>query len=126
MDDVTNFSILLCSYNFSFIEFPVYHSLGPDRSPKIIETSTRIALYFTSFIYISTALLAIYLFGSGILPNCLENVANEGFSFQSVFIRVPFAVVVACHVPYIFFYGKEGVCIIVDEFMNQSTSRQLE
>lgn len=118
MDDVTNFAILLCSYNFSFIEFPVYYSLGPDRSPKIIESSTRIALFFTSGIYISTALLAIYLFGSGIKPNCLENVADEGISFQSVFIRVPFAVVVACHVPYIFFFGKEGICIIVDELLN--------
>lgn len=41
-------------------------------------------------------------------------------------MRVAFAVVVACHVPYIFFYGKEACCIVVDELMNGSTSAQLQ
>lgn len=31
--ETKTFSILLCAYNFSFIEFPLYHSLGKKRTP---------------------------------------------------------------------------------------------
>lgn len=30
--EITSFSILLCAYNYSFIEFPLYHALGPSRT----------------------------------------------------------------------------------------------
>lgn len=113
--EITSFSILLCAYNFSFIEFPLYHSLGPDRTPKKLLDATFVALSETIVIYVSTGLLVIYLFGSGVDPNCLVNIANEGGNVLSYLNRIFFAIVIACHVPYVFFYGKEGICIVIDE-----------
>jgi hypothetical protein len=124
---VTTFSILLVSYNFSFIEFPLYHSLGTNRTPKKLLDATSLAVAMTFVIYCSTGLLAIYLFGSGLQSNCLDNIAEEGIdNFLSVIVRIAFAVVVACHVPYIFFYGKEACAIVIDELLNGSTSAQLQ
>lgn len=124
--EITTFSILLCSYNFSFIEFPLYHSLGPNRTPDKLLSATALALSFTSLIYISTGLLAIYLFGSELSSNTLDNICDEGTNFLSMAVRIAFAFVVACHVPYVFLYGKEGCCIIADELIQNSTSASLK
>jgi len=125
LEEITTFSILLCSYNFSFIEFPLYHSLGPGRTPDKLLSATSLALTFTIVIYVTTGLLGIYLFGSAINSNCLVNISDEGNNFFSMAVRIAFAFVVACHVPYVFFYGKEGCCIVWDEIANKSTSGQL-
>ena len=84
--------------------------------------ATLLALVLTFIIYVSTGLLAVYLFGSSISSNCLNNIGAEGPNFLSFLTRFAFAVVVACHVPYIFFYGKEACCIVADELLNKSTS----
>lgn len=81
-----------------------------------------LANFFTFVIYVSTGILTIYLFGSSIKSNVLVNIADEGGNVLSYLNRIFFAVVIACHVPYVFFYGKEGICIVVDELQNQSTS----
>jgi hypothetical protein len=37
-----------------------------------------------------------------------------------------FAIILACHIPYLFFSGKEALLIIFDEIMRKSISKQLE
>ena len=56
----------------------------------------------------------------------LVNIAAEPLNWLSVIVRVAFAIVLACHIPYVFFYGKQGLLILIDEMAHNSTSEQLK
>ena len=40
-------------------------------------------------------------------------------------IQIAFIIVLFCHIPFIFFAGKEGLCIIIDEILRKSISNVL-
>jgi len=73
------------------------------------------ALSFT--IYVSLGILSIYIFGSALKANVMTNVDEEKNVYSYV-IRIAFLVVLACHIPYVFFPTKESFLIIVDEAQN--------
>ena len=70
-------------------------------------------------------LFAVYLFGSTVSSNVLDNIDAETPTLGSYLIRSSFLILLACHVPYVFFLGKEGACIVVDEVMTGSMSKSL-
>jgi len=80
---------------------------------------------FVFILYTSVGLLSVYMFGSGVDSNVLDNV-NEESNTSSYIIRFMFLIVLACHIPYIFYFGKEGLLIFVDECMKRSMSKELD
>lgn len=74
-------------------------------------------------IYISCGILSIYLFGPSLNSNVLENISAEDGNILSLIVRIAFSIVLACHIPYVFFYGKEAFCIVIDEVINSSMSK---
>ena len=70
-------------------------------------------------------IVSIYMFGSTLKTNVLGNVGLMT-SGASYIIRVSFSIVLACHIPFIFFSGKESLLIIIDELRNRTMSAALE
>lgn len=72
--------------------------------------------------YIVVAILGLFLFGSTIRDNLLLNVATETAGWDTYLLRSLFAVIMACHIPFIFFYGKESILLMIDEIHRSSIS----
>ena len=78
-------------------------------------------------IYITFSMLAIYIFGSSLEPDVMQNVGGIiNHEVISAILRVAFAVVIVCHIPYIFFSCKEAFLIILDEYDQQTVSKELD
>jgi hypothetical protein len=83
------------------------------------------ALTFSFFLYVCLGILSIYVFGSGISSNLLTNVNSET-NLTSYIIRIAFMIVLACHIPYIFYFTKESLLIMIDETRRGSMTQALE
>lgn len=45
--------------------------------------------------------------------------------WEAVIVQISFMVVLTCHIPFIFFSGKEALCICIDELDRKSISSAL-
>ena len=93
------------------------------------------ACLIVTILYIFMSSICIYSFGSGIKEHSsiLDNLGDEcspddpeQCPFESKLLRAMFLVVLSCHIPFIFFSGKEGLLIIIDEIDRKSISKALE
>ena len=94
--------------------FPTYKALGENKSNKTGLQAIMISQILTFLINVSLGILCIYTFGSSLDASILDNVDTEKNAYSYI-IRVAFSVVLACHIPYIFYPTKEACLIIVDE-----------
>jgi amino acid permease len=84
------------------------------------------SIFLTMSIYIILSIVSIYMFGSLIKSDVLDNVDKEKGHWESYILRVAFLVVIGCHIPFIFFSGKECFLTIIDELLKRSVSKSLE
>ncbi len=76
-------------------------------------------------VYVTLAMIFLCIFGGSINESVLKNVDQET-NFESYIVRVSFLMILACHIPYIFYSGKESLCILVDEIMRGNMTKALE
>ena len=106
----------MTAYSFQFNLFPILQSMkSRARSEGLF--SIVVALVLSMVIYISLSILSIYTFGSRLDADVINNVSNEiNHKWESTTLRVAFAIVIVCHILYLFFSGKEAMLILIDEW----------
>lgn len=94
------------------------------------QKSFGVATLIVGSLYVILAVISIFMFGSAVESSVLGNVgdecSDENCPVESVVLRILFLIVIACHIPFIFFSGKEGVLIIIDEISRESISAALD
>ena len=87
-----------------------------------------------TFLYITLSVISLYTFGSSIgngdTSTILHNLGKEcsdcsSCPWESTVLRFMFLVVLACHIPFAFFSGKESLLIVIDEIDRKSISKAL-
>lgn len=87
--------------------------------------ASGLGLIMSYSLYAAMGILAIYVFGTGISTSVMDNIDIES-SWSSYVIRLSFMVVLGCHIPYIFFAGKESLLLTIDEIRRSSMSQALD
>ena len=125
MELITGFNIIVLAYAYHMNLFPTYNSLGQRKSQRNAMKAIGYGSVLSFIIYVSLGILSIYIFGSELKSSVLKNVDKEK-NLYSYVIRIAFLVVLACHIPYIFFVYKESFLIIYDEAKNHSMTKALQ
>ena len=79
-------------------------------------------------LYFSLAIACIFMFGSSIQESVLINIGQPfqgSVTIGSYVCQGLFLVILACHIPYLYYSGKESLLIIIDEIMRKSISMTL-
>mmetsp|Transcript_38540 Transcript_38540/g.58667 ORF Transcript_38540/g.58667 Transcript_38540/m.58667 type:complete len:136 (-) Transcript_38540:570-977(-) len=88
------------------------------------------ATVIVAFFFALLSFVGVYMFGSTVEGSILDNVASQCVGDYcptiSVVLRFIFMVVLACHIPFVFFFGKEAMLIIIDELDRKTISKALE
>ena len=70
---------------------------------------------------------AVYEFGTKIKTNILETVGTtRTHSNTTMVIEVAYLIGFVCHIPYVFFSGKESFLIMFDEIFTRRLSESIE
>lgn len=75
-------------------------------------------------IYLVISFSAIYMFGSNLKGSFLDNMSDNHMWVSDV-LSVSFLIIVGCHIPYIFFAGKESFLVMLDEIHRKQISKVL-
>ena len=111
--------------------FPIFSELRTKTNEEYQKVSVR-ALPLTGTIYFAVGIICAMMFGSTLESSVLLNIGearhanNPDKSFWEAYIcQISFMCVLMCHIPFIFFSGKEALLTVVDEIQRKSISNAL-
>jgi amino acid permease len=124
------FGTIFVAFGYQQNAFPIFESLKNKTIPEYQKGSV-IGLTFCVTIYIGVAICGLLLFGDTLQSSVLINFGeirtpNGKPEWMSAIIQAAFIILLMCHIPFIFFAGKEALLIMVDELDRASISDQLE
>ena len=123
-------NVMLLAFSYQQNLFPIFSELKNKTNAEYMKAS-NLGLLFTWVIYVVVAILGVFMFGADLDSSILENISavvnpKSGRGFWETYIeQSAFMLVLMCHVPFIFFSGKEGLLILVDEWRRKSISSAL-
>ena len=113
--------------NFQVNLFPI-HSNQRDQSLRQTLRAVSVSMTLIQSIYTTISVCGLFAFGKTVSDSLLANIGaarapkTGTLPWESYLMQALFLVVLACHVPYLYFSGKEAMLIIVDEVLRRSTS----
>ena len=121
----------MIAYSYQQNVFPIYSELRNKTNEEYKKVS-KYGLPLTACIYFAVGTICIFMFGESLTSQVLENIGDarqvdnpdKGF-WEGYMVQVSFMIVLMCHIPFIFYSGKEGMLIIIDEIQRRSISNAL-
>lgn len=124
-------SVIMVSFSCQQNLFPIFAELAKKTNSEC-QQGFGLATLMVGALYVLLAFITVFMFGSTVDASMLTDVGQECHTgdgtcpWESICLRIMFLVVLACHIPFIFFSGKEGLLIIIDEVDRRSISEALE
>lgn len=125
-------SCFLVAFSFTINLFPIYSGLKV-KTNQYCQNVVNHAITSVLFIYLFLSVSSCFLFGlqiTAVDANVILNINSEYQTdkkrWESFVLRALFMVVLACHIPFVFFSGKEAMLIIIDEIDRRSISKTLD
>ena len=120
---------MLVAFSFTINLFPIFSALKI-KTNENMGKSVVVSIALVSFLYTFLAITCIFLFGGQLISisggNIMNNVDNDyvldSSHWEAFVLRGLFMIVLACHIPFIFFSGKEALIIMIDEIKSRKIS----
>ena len=124
---------MLVAFSFTINLFPIFSALKI-KTNENMGKSVVVSIALVSFLYTFLAITCMFLFGGQLISikggNIMNNVNNEyvldSSHWEAFVLRGLFMIVLACHIPFIFFSGKEALIIMIDETKSRKISKALD
>ena len=124
---------MLVAFSFTINLFPIFSALKI-KTNENMGKSVVVSIALVSFLYTFLAITCMFLFGGQLISikggNIMSNVNNEyvldSSHWEAFVLRGLFMIVLACHIPFIFFSGKEALIIMIDETKSRKISKALD
>ena len=126
----------LIAFMFQMNLFPIFSALSNKTNEQALY-STKVSIFTIGLLYSILGIACLFLFGSLIdtlagsdvmqliyAENTLDRLGKK--HPEAYVLRALFIVVLFCHIPFLFFGGKEAALVIVDEINRRSVSNLLK
>lgn len=121
----------MVAYSYQQNVMPIYAELTNKTNEEYQRVSAR-GLPLTGSFYWVVGTIGCLMFGSSLESSVLLNIGaarhnddpSKGF-WEAYICQISFMLVLMCHIPFVFFSGKEAVLIIIDELQRRSISNAL-
>ena len=121
---ITSMSIINTAFFYHVMIFPAYSALQ-NRSTARFGCATVMTNAICTMIYLSLAIICVFLYGDKIEANIIRNMASRS-GWSSFVLRAIFCVLLLMHIPYIFHPLKEAIFVFNQEYNSRTISDRLE
>lgn len=124
----SSFSVLFVGFGYQTNIFPIFSALK-EKTNKNLMNVCLLGIMLVFVTYVAVAFLSIYMFGTDVKSSVLSNIGSTYYDgklfWEAQVVQWSFNLLLICHIPFIFFFGKEGLLIIIDELDRKSISNAL-
>lgn len=130
-ETISALSVTMLAYSYQQNVFPIFSELKNKNNVEYQKVSAR-GLPLTGTIYFFVGVICSLMFGNTLQSSVLLNIGEAKYDggtdkhfWEAYICQISFMCVLMCHIPFIFFSGKEALLITIDEISRKSISNAL-